>query len=92
MDNSSIFRLPKVLEMTGLSRTTVWRYVKAGTFPAPLKLGPRAVGWLANPTGGARGRGPPPPQPPPPETLKRSTAIKQCWLPALFLWGIIRLS
>lgn len=45
-DSSSIIiRLPKVLEMTGLSRTTVWRQVKAGTFPRPVKLGARAVGW-----------------------------------------------
>ena len=49
MDESRrILRLPKVLEMTGLSRTSVWRQVKAGTFPKPVKLGPRAVGWLAS--------------------------------------------
>ena len=49
MDESRrILRLPKVLEITGLSRTTVWRQIQAGTFPRPLKLGPRAVGWPAS--------------------------------------------
>ena len=49
MDESRrILRLPKVLEMTGLSRTSVWRQIKAGTFPKPVKLGPRAVGWRAS--------------------------------------------
>lgn len=40
-------RQPDVLEMTCLSRTTLWRRVKAGDFPAPFKLGAgRAVAWL----------------------------------------------
>ena len=40
-----ILRLPEVLEMTGLSKATVYRLMGAGTFPAPRQLGPRAVGW-----------------------------------------------
>ena len=40
-----ILRLPAVLDLTGLSRVTIWRYVKAGSFPTPLRLGARAVGW-----------------------------------------------
>jgi prophage regulatory protein len=38
-------RLPTVLLLTGLSRTTVYRMVMADTFPAPVRLGKRAVGW-----------------------------------------------
>ena len=34
--------------MTGLSRTSIWRQVDRGTFPKPVKLGPRAVGWRAS--------------------------------------------
>ena len=30
---------------TGLSRSTIYARVKVGTFPAPVSLGPRAVGW-----------------------------------------------
>ena len=40
-----ILRLPAVLRMTGLSRTTVYRMVAEHTFPAPVKLAKRAVGW-----------------------------------------------
>lgn len=38
-------RLPSVMARIGLSRTTIWRQVKEGTFPAPVKLGPQAVAW-----------------------------------------------
>ena len=37
----------KQVEMrTGLSRSTIYQYIKDGTFPRPIPLGPRAVGWL----------------------------------------------
>ena len=44
---SGFLRMPEVLKLTGLSRTTIHRMVKAGTFPPPMKLGARAVGWRA---------------------------------------------
>lgn len=43
---ATILRLPKVLERTGLARTTIYDGIKAGTFPRPVKLGVRAVGWV----------------------------------------------
>lgn len=43
----AIFRLPRVCEVTGLSRSSIYAAVKAGSFPAPFPLGPRAVGWSA---------------------------------------------
>ncbi len=37
----------KQLEMrTGLSRSTIYQYIKDGVFPKPVPLGPRAVGWI----------------------------------------------
>ena len=36
----------EVQKRTGLSRTTVYRLMRAGTFPEPIKIGPRAVRWL----------------------------------------------
>ena len=45
---SGILRLPAILKLTGLCRTTIWRMVKAGTFPQPVQLGARAVGWRAS--------------------------------------------
>ena len=43
---ATILRLPQVKARTGLSRTSIYLRVKAGTFPAPISLGDRAVGWL----------------------------------------------
>ena len=43
-----IMRIPEVVEVTGLSKTTIWRRVKSGDFPAPVRLGSlatRSIGW-----------------------------------------------
>jgi len=40
-----IMRLPAVLQATGLARSTVYRMMAERTFPAPVKLAKRAVGW-----------------------------------------------
>ena len=46
--NRRIVRLPEVMELTGLSRTTIWRRERDGSFPLPIRLGgehTRAMGW-----------------------------------------------
>jgi len=43
-----ILRRKQVEARTGLSRSTIHARIKAGTFPAPVSLGPRAVGWVEN--------------------------------------------
>ena len=40
-----ILRTQNVLAIVKISRTTLWRWVRSGDFPAPLRLGKRAVGW-----------------------------------------------
>ena len=40
-----ILRAKQVTEAIGLSRTTLWRRVRDGQFPKPVKLGPTAIGW-----------------------------------------------
>ena len=40
-----MIRKPVVLARTGLSDTTIWRGVRAGWFPAPVRLSPGTVGW-----------------------------------------------
>jgi prophage regulatory protein len=42
----SILRLPAVKTSTGLSRSTIYLRVSQGTFPRPVSLGGRAVGWV----------------------------------------------
>jgi prophage regulatory protein len=41
-----IYRLPEVLDLTGLCRSGVYKALTAKDFPEPVKLGKRAVGWL----------------------------------------------
>ena len=41
-----ILRLPAVKTNTGLSRSTIYLRVAQGSFPKPVSLGGRAVGWL----------------------------------------------
>ena len=41
-----ILRRRDVSDRTGLARSTLYEMVTAGHFPAPVHLGPRAVGWL----------------------------------------------
>ncbi|ABC33948.1 DNA-binding protein [Burkholderia pseudomallei] len=41
-----IVRMPALLERVGLSESEVRRRIKAGTFPRPVKLGPRAIGFV----------------------------------------------
>lgn len=38
-------RLPVVLKVTGLGRSTIYRWIADGSFPPPVRLGPRAVAW-----------------------------------------------
>lgn len=42
-----ILRIREVQKRTGLSRTTIWRQVRAGKFPAPLQLTEFSIGWRA---------------------------------------------
>ncbi len=42
-----LLRRPEVEVQTGLTRSTIYRLMRAGEFPEPLKLGPRAVRWRA---------------------------------------------
>ncbi len=42
----TILRLPTVKTRTGLSRSTIYLRIAQGTFPKPVNLGGRAVGWL----------------------------------------------
>ena len=40
-----MLRRAEVQRRTGLSRTTIYRMIGEGTFPRPVKLGKRSVGW-----------------------------------------------
>lgn len=45
--NDKIIRLPEVKATVGLSTATIYRLIRAGDFPAPIKLGKNSSGWIA---------------------------------------------
>ena len=47
MANSSVIRFPRVRDITGLSRSTIWRLENDQAFPARVQLSKNSVGWYA---------------------------------------------
>ena len=45
LEECRIVRMDEVSELTGLARATIYKKVKDGSFPPPIRLGTRAVGW-----------------------------------------------
>lgn len=44
---AGFYRLPQVLALVPVSKSTLWRRVKAGSFPQPVKLSERVTVWRA---------------------------------------------
>ncbi len=42
----TILRRKQVESRIGLSRSTLYDRIRSGTFPAPISLGGKAVGWI----------------------------------------------
>lgn len=40
-----LLRMPIVMQMTGLGRSTIYRMIAESKFPRPVRLGERAVAW-----------------------------------------------
>ncbi|SUX28441.1 helix-turn-helix transcriptional regulator [Chromobacterium vaccinii] len=47
-NTSYMLRLPDVMKVTGLSRSSLYALIKQGQFPRQIQLGPRAVAWLSS--------------------------------------------
>ena len=47
-ENEKIIRLPQVIAAVGLKKSAIYKKIKIGEFPAPIKLGTHASGWLAS--------------------------------------------
>jgi prophage regulatory protein len=43
--STRLIRLPELLQRVPLSRSTIYLMAAKGEFPAPVKIGPRAVAW-----------------------------------------------
>ncbi|CAH5815286.1 hypothetical protein AI2828V5_1328 [Klebsiella oxytoca] len=46
MTSHQLLRLKQVEEKTGLKRSQIYLYMKDGTFPRSVKIGPASVAWL----------------------------------------------
>lgn len=42
---TGFYRLPEVLKLVPVKRSSLLRWVQLGQFPAPYRLGPRASAW-----------------------------------------------
>jgi len=45
---NGFLRLNSVKDLTGLSRSSIYAFIKQGTFPKQIKIGERAVAWDAS--------------------------------------------
>jgi predicted DNA-binding transcriptional regulator AlpA len=45
LPETGFLRQPQVLSFIPISKSTLWRRVMEGTFPAPIKLSPRVTAW-----------------------------------------------
>jgi prophage regulatory protein len=41
-----VLRREQVTAKIGLERSAIYQRVKLGTFPKPIQLGPKSVGWV----------------------------------------------
>ncbi len=41
-----IMRIQEIIEITGVSRSTIWRMERRGEFPSRVPLGASSIGWL----------------------------------------------
>ena len=41
-----LLRLPEVRALTALSRSSIYAYMAAGTFPAAVNIGARSIAWI----------------------------------------------
>ncbi len=45
-NNEKILKIHQVVEIVGISRSSVYNMVQRNDFPQPVKLGMRSSGWL----------------------------------------------
>lgn len=45
MRDEELLRIKKVSKITGVGRSTIYKWMDEGRFPRPLKIGGRAIAW-----------------------------------------------
>lgn len=46
-----LLKLPEVISLAGKSRSSIYAAIQKGEFPAPVRIGPRAVAWTSTSLG-----------------------------------------
>jgi prophage regulatory protein len=46
--SNQVLSFPQVAQLLGVSVPTLYRWLKAGTFPKPIRLGPARVGYVTS--------------------------------------------
>ena len=47
-NNIQFYRLSQLKKQLSVSRSSIWAWVKEGTFPKPIKLGKNCTAWNAD--------------------------------------------
>ncbi len=47
LPHTGYLRLPQILRLIPIGRSTWWRWVAEGKAPKPVKLGPKTTAWTA---------------------------------------------
>ena len=45
IDDEALLRLPEILRLVPIGKSTWWAGVKSGRYPKPIKLGPGITAW-----------------------------------------------
>lgn len=45
LPDDAVIRLPEVLRLFPIGKSTWWEGIRNGVYPKPIELGPRARGW-----------------------------------------------
>jgi prophage regulatory protein len=48
LHKNGFIRLPEILKLIPVGKSTFWAGVKTGRFPQPVKIGPRVTAWRNN--------------------------------------------
>jgi len=46
MSDLKTYSFSELLEIIPVSRSTLWRWVRDGTFPSPISIGPNSCSWV----------------------------------------------
>ena len=46
MNKITVLKLPTVIKLSGLARATIYKHIKTGNFPQPIKMTSKSIGFI----------------------------------------------